>query len=317
MTNVCAYIAGTGRFAGNLRRTDLTIVDAKALVEARRKKRWTQVELSEATKNDVSTISRIERGKPTRVRVRTLKVLAKALDVAPENLCRTREVERSVMDLGITNWARNAFILVAVRYGITEENIVEVAPLLFFIAAEQCLQERRKRIAELRASADALIRLKSGIPHLPLNMSIQEDAASREEESITARDLFGNEVVGKVGLDGYEHAKQNPFVMFLRDNLAKASNSLALAESLEWDPKGWPDYNICIDEAAAIVGNDPGAMKAIWDGYVALHEMPEDKRSPKDIAAWVREEDERQGAKDRRLIEELKGRLQKSQEGTS
>jgi hypothetical protein len=144
------------------------------------------------------------------------------------------------MELGITNWARNAFILVGLRYGVREETIVEVASLLFFIAAEQCFQERRKRIAELRASADALMRLKSGIPHLPLNMSIQEDALSREEKSITTHDLFGNEIVEKVGPDEYEHAKQNPFVMFLRDNLAKASNSPALAESLERIPTGCP-----------------------------------------------------------------------------
>jgi transcriptional regulator with XRE-family HTH domain len=65
----------------------MAILNGKALTEARRKKGWTQVELSEATKPkvDVSTISRIERGKPTRVRANTLRALAKALDVQPES----------------------------------------------------------------------------------------------------------------------------------------------------------------------------------------------------------------------------------------
>ncbi len=59
----------------------MAILNGKALTEARRKKGWTQVELSEATKPkvDVSTISRIERGKPTRVRANTLRALAKEL----------------------------------------------------------------------------------------------------------------------------------------------------------------------------------------------------------------------------------------------
>ena len=132
----------------------MTIVNGKALTDARQRKRWTQIELSEATRIDVSTISRIERGNPTRVRDRTLRALANALDVAPESLCQTPEVERNAMKLDLSNVARNAFTLVAARYDITEEDIAEVAPLLFFIAAEQCLQERRKRIAELLGSAD-------------------------------------------------------------------------------------------------------------------------------------------------------------------
>ena len=74
-------------------------LSGKALAEARRKKGWTQVELSEATKPkiDISTISRIERGKPTRVRANTLTALAKALDVHPESLCPTTEAARDVM----------------------------------------------------------------------------------------------------------------------------------------------------------------------------------------------------------------------------
>ena len=67
----------------------MPVLNPKALAAARRKKLWTQDQLSEATKPRIatSTVSRIERGKPTRVRERTLKELARALDVLPESLC--------------------------------------------------------------------------------------------------------------------------------------------------------------------------------------------------------------------------------------
>src|SRR5215470_16329907 len=117
-------------------RLAMAILNGKALKEARQKKGWTQVELSEATKPkiDVSTISRIERGKPIRVRANTLSALAKALDVHPESLCPTPEAERDVIKLRIECGARNALTLVALRYRISREHIVEIAPLLFFIA---------------------------------------------------------------------------------------------------------------------------------------------------------------------------------------
>jgi transcriptional regulator with XRE-family HTH domain len=272
----------------------MAILNGKALVEARRKKGWTQAELSEATKPkiDISTISRIERGKPTRVRESTLKTLAKALDVRPESLCRTAEAERDVMKLRIESAARNALTLVALRYKVRRENIVEIAPLLFFIAAEQCLHERQKRLADVRASADALFHLQSGIRHLPPYWPVDENALGSEERSIKARDLLGGKVLedaqqfmGDLDAD-YNDAEQNPFVAFLRDSLARVSKSPELAESVSWSPGLWPSYAICTDEAAEIVGGDEDAAWAIVDGRAALHEMP--KGTQEQRAEWAR-----------------------------
>jgi transcriptional regulator with XRE-family HTH domain len=277
----------------------MAILSGKALVEARRKKGWTQVELSEATrpKIDISTISRIERDKPTRVRESTLKALTKALDVRPESLCPTAEAERDVMKLRVETASRNALTLVALRYRISRESIVEAAPLLFFIAAEQCLQERQKRIAEVRASADALFDLQRGIRHLPPHWPVDEDAVSSEEQSIKARDLFGEKLVEDAQqfmseLDAdYDDAEQNPFVTFLRGNLARVSGSSEIAESVRWTPGLWPSYEICADEAANIVGNDATAARAVIIGAAALHEMP--KGSPEQRAEWARAEFDR------------------------
>jgi transcriptional regulator with XRE-family HTH domain len=276
----------------------MAILDGKALAEARRKRDWTQVELSEATKPkvDVSTISRIERGKPTRVRANTLRALAKALDVQPESLCPAAEAERDVMKLRIETAARNALTLVAVRYRISRESIIEIAPLLFFIAAEQSLKERQSRIADVRASADALFDLYRGIPHLPPEWPVDEGAVSSEEQSIKARDLFGKKVLDSAQFmselsDDFDEAEHNPFVTFLRNSLSNISTSTELADSVRWAPGLWPSYQICSEEALSVVGNDTSAAHAIVCGAAALHEMP--KGPPEQRAEWARAEFDR------------------------
>ena len=271
----------------------MAILNGKALAEARRKKGWTQVELSDATKPkiDVSTISRIERGKPTRVRANTLRGLAKALDVQPDNLCPVADAERDVMKIRMETAARNALALVAQRYRISRESIIEAAPPLFFIAAEQSLKERQSRMADLRASADALFDLYRGIPHLPPEWPVDEGAVSSEERSIKARDLFGTKVlddaqqfISELDAD-FDEADQNPFVAFLRASLFRASNSTEIAGSVRWSPSLWPSYEICAEEAATIVGNDARGAHAILCGAAALHEMP--KGSPQQRAEWA------------------------------
>jgi transcriptional regulator with XRE-family HTH domain len=255
--------------------------------------------LSVATKPkvDVSTISRIERGKPTRVRANTLRALARALDVQPESLCPAAEAERDVMKLRIETAARNALALVALRYRISRESIIEIAPLLFYIAAEQSLKERQSRIADVRASADALFDLYCGILHLPPEWPIDEGAVCSEEQSVKARDLFGKKVLDNSQQfmselnDDFDEAEQNPFVTFLRASLSKIDTSTELAESVRWAPGLWPSYQICSDEVASIVGNDAKAAQAILFGAAALHEMP--KGSPEQRAEWAQAEFDR------------------------
>lgn len=264
----------------------MAISDGKALEDARRKKGWTQVQLSEATKPqiNVSTISRIERGKSTRVRESTLKELGRALGVSPAALSTRSESERDLMRLRIESAARNALTLVALRYDVRREQIVEIAPFLFFIAAEQSLRKRLKRLGELRAAADAVY--SAALPHLPPKAAVDETALDCEERSIAARDLFGTIVAENVGgPDDWDEGEGNPFARFLSDAVAEISGS---AEAVRWTPGLWPSYEICADEAAAIVGGDATATRAILSGAAALHDMP--KAPPAERAEWARAE---------------------------
>ncbi len=272
----------------------MPILDGTLLGEARVKKGWTQVELSEATKPrvDVSTISRIERG-PTRVRAKTLEALSNALEIQRESLCPVAEAERDVMKLRIGSAARNALTLVALRYKIKREHVIEIAPLLFFIAAEQSLRVRQEKITGMVASARALLALYDGIPHLPSYWPVDEGVVSSEEESIKARDLFGKKVLeGAPHLmserhKDYDEAERNPFVAFLRDGVARVGQSPEAPDSIRWEPYSGPSYEICAEEASSIVGNDIEATRAIVSGDAPLHEMP--KGSPEERAEWARE----------------------------
>lgn len=276
-------------------------VAGKALKEAREKKDWTQARLSEATKPkvDVSTISRIERDKPTRIRENTLRALAKALDVQPKDLqpeAETRGV-RGVMKITIDDAARNALTLVAIRYQISCEEIVEAAPFLFFIAAELSLKERQRRITDISAAAKALFALQRAVWHLPPRYPVDEDAMLREEQSIEARDIFGTKVRDDAQRfisefdDDFDEAEQNPFVQFLRDNLSKVIGSNEAADRVRWPPGLSPSYEICAEEAGSLVGNDAKATRAILAGSAALHEIP--KGTPQQRAEWARTEFDR------------------------
>lgn len=266
--------------------TMAAILNAKTLRDAREKKGWTQLQLSEATKINISTISRIERGKATRVRERTHKELARALGVSREELCPTPAAEREVIKLRVGSAARNALTLVARRYQVSREQVIEAAPLFFFIIAEQSLQQRRKRLDELQAAEDAA--RGAALPHLPYHPG-DWMTLNFEARSIKARDLFGTIVADKVGRPDdpdWREEKGNPFASFLNEALGATESD----EVVLWTPDDGPSYAICEEEVAALVGGDEEAAQAIFNGGAALHEMPAEirKSSPEERAKWAR-----------------------------
>ena len=180
----------------------MPILNPDALTAVRTKKGWTQLRLSEATKPriNVSTISRIERGKPSRVRESTVKQLANALGVQPTELCKDATSEPDLVKVPMDVRARNALALVAKRYGVVRRTIIELAPLLFYIAAEQSLRSRRQHLEEIREAAHSLDDLRSRVRHLPHIWTAGDEASHNEAASIEARDLFGRKVERLMGV---------------------------------------------------------------------------------------------------------------------
>jgi transcriptional regulator with XRE-family HTH domain len=270
-------------------------LNAKALKEAREKRQWSQEKLSEEAKINVSTISRIERGISSRANGHTLKQLAAALEVAGGDLCEPPNAKPDLVKLPMDTAARNALELVARRYGVSRRTIIELAPLLFYIAAEQSLSRRRQRLEEISEAADSLNDLQSKIPHLPLEWFVPSDSFDPERASIAARDLFGRKIAGggrqfMIGyLESYEEAEHNPFAAFLNEALEAVGPSGRPDGNLNpvcCSRLGEPSYSICYEEAADIVGGDEAAAYAIVYGRAALHEMP--KGTPEQRAEWAR-----------------------------
>jgi hypothetical protein len=74
--------------------------------------------------------------------------------------------------------------------------------------------------------------------------------------------------------------------------LSKLISSFSDVASLKrWSESWSPEYRVCPEEAAEIVGGDRDRAEEILRGFVALNEMPKELRSPgfaKERAEWVR-----------------------------
>ncbi len=272
-------------------------INSQRLVAFRRKSKLAQKELAGKLGVDTGTVSRWERGEVTRLRQSHFGKLCEALGVTVSELCADgplpeppnaqSESAKGQMTVMIDTAARNAMALVAKRYGVTRQQIIEAAPLLFFIAAEQCLQDRQHRLA---AFTDALNSAQDARPpHMNLDFyDIDDEALEVEEKSIRARDLFGAEIAAASGAFAEDEETENPFARFLSDWLAEAQQNRKAV--VGWGHGDSPRYYICPDEVLSLVGGDKEAASLILKGIVALHEMPTEVRrsSAEEKATWVR-----------------------------
>jgi transcriptional regulator with XRE-family HTH domain len=266
----------------------------------RKKKRWSLADLAEKSGVDRGTIHRIESGKHTESRRVTVERLAHALQAevdlltgAPFELGAATEASRkSQMNVRMTDEARNALALVAIRYRVKQSSIIHLAPLLFLWAAESSLRERSDKLARLEEQLNA-VGPQSDFAHLASELTWSarsEEIIASERRSVEQHDLFGLTIPDEQCAYDYEQSEQNPFARFL----AKLTTSLeGLAEFEHWSPF-WdqPGYTLGRTEAAALVGGDEEAVEHIVCGNVALHEMPKDVSTsgPAKIAEWVRSE---------------------------
>jgi hypothetical protein len=158
----------------------------------------------------------------------------------------------------MTTHARNALTLVAERYCLHQTDILEIAPFLFYWAAESSLRERRKSVERL-------------------SHSIDEDARASELDSIDRCDLFG------------EALKDNPFELFLRDLAESVGENVSMDS---FDFCDYPDYRICGEEAALIADGDADLAEQILEGSAPLHEVPKELNEPgmfRERGRWLRE----------------------------
>ena len=172
----------------------------------------------------------------------------------------------------------NALALTARRYGVQLSEIVEIAPFLFFLVAERSLQRRRERKDEVSNAIAEVESLRDRNRYLPIDIPGNDDQICCEESSIQKNDIFGrlykraNNGGSFRYVRGHDDNADNPFAAFLREELKALKDALSeegrraiRSNFAGWHPDVWssPGYQICLDEAVAIVGSDKEAVRAV------------------------------------------------------
>lgn len=257
---------------------------------------------------DKGTIYRIEAGKPGRNTRNTIVKLATALKITPDELVATKADDsdgtdvilysRSQLNVRISHEARNALAFVGQRYGVRPIDIIEFAPLLFHLVAEESLQLRHDRLGQLRTARDAVSSMHGKFPHITerlMNDWQAEEMEFAEEKSIAHRDLRGDmldkdERLYDVRPMDYDEGEQNPFIVHLRERLSAVAGGTSVLEA--WY-EGWsPRYLIAKEEALAYFNGDEDVADDVLHGVIGLHEIPKELRGA-DAAearlAWARD----------------------------
>jgi transcriptional regulator with XRE-family HTH domain len=253
------------------------------------------------------TIARC-RQRDVAIRERALSALAKALGVEQEVLTGAKRLpapqtkaDQPTSDLSVRLSAdigpyhRNAFSLVAMRYGVPYTRIVELAPLLFTLVAEQSLRERRDTLAAVKEAGERLSSLHERAAHLPYLATAPHNAwewgLATEEESIAAKDIFAAIVASDPGLDDYWNDDEviNPFVATLRRMADEVGESVEVSTV---DASGvWYD-DLCRDDALALAGNDETLAGALLGGAIPIKDIPKDLLAAAktvERVAWLQE----------------------------
>ncbi len=187
-------------------------IDPAALKAARERRGLTQAQLADALGCGKETVSRWERGRSRRLHPHHRESLCATLGVGWAAL--TDAGSDAPDGISGDNDVQAAFRLAAERYGVGVRDVMEAAPLLFAVAAERSLTERRQRLDAARAEAESAGRaLADKAPWLGRAVA---EAVRKEERSIAENDIFGRLV--RADAEGGDH--RGPFARYLRD-LAK------------------------------------------------------------------------------------------------
>lgn len=286
-------------------------IDPNTLRSEREKKKWSLDDLAKRCGINRQSIHRIESGNSPKNRDNVIERLANALGVSEDILTAAAEASvsekkmdesdekfsESQLNLRVSNGSRNALVLTALRYGVSQAQIVELAPFLFFWAAEMSLRARRTKLDAIQKKYDEIDQVSEDVRHVQfrtLHHYNNGEPIEAEDESIEKRDIFGA-TIGDYGAEShmphnYEESEDNPMTMFLKELVAEFSDT---AEFDGWFPDLSPNYSICKKEVLSIVGGDEEAAAYIHSGKAPLHKLSKELRGngkEAQRADWAREQ---------------------------
>ncbi len=203
-------------------------INPQILKAARKQQRMTQQQLADKIGCTKDTISRWERGKSKRVRSHLQDPLCDVLRIKWEKLIEPTKQEKVVhrdytTKVSISREVRISLQLVAERYNVRPREVLDLAPLLFLIVAEQSLLERKRRLEMIyKVMEEARENLLENCAHLGGIITARSDFADQqlEEEklSLKKRDVFGWSINYDYWHEDHQWDEDNvgPFLHFLR-----------------------------------------------------------------------------------------------------
>ena len=282
---------------------------------------WSQNQLAAESKISKTQISRWERGEQVAgIRASSRDRLCQALGVKWEQLTRAPKatdtlklLNRVPLKGGIGGSARTFLTLVQGHLGLTEDAIMDLAPLAVLILGQRSLSARQTALDETvealeAATAEACRRL----PYMPgaFRDGYDYEWIDEERNSLKERELF-------VTHQDYEGNEYSPFINFLQGEL----KALGLFEKhpIEFWASyrgATPDYAVPTHVLGTNVGLDPDneadqdILERIQDGRIDLREVLEKKNTTEEdeYRRWLEE-------KNRAITEEIEAQFERSMSG--
>lgn len=250
-------------------------------------------QLAEQSRVAKRTIQRLEKGEIAAPRGHTAKRLAKALGVKPADLGEEPRPGGKPVHLRDAlrpeTWLH--YELIGRRFGVRVREVIEMAPLMFALLAEQSLAWRREQLGQFEDALNTAAELGKADRLRFTCIDQARDYLVLEENAIWKGDLFGDpwEDVGDATY--FEPGETvNPFADYLR-HLAADLEDEKVSVGYDSGIPNVPSYRVYDDELERIIGGSKLARFALVLGEVKIADIPDELLAedapPEERAAWI------------------------------
>ena len=256
------------------------------LKQLREKFNLTQAQLGEKARVSQKTISNLETGHENKkihtANMRTTNFLAKTLMSEKSELSGEKPISKKPkskeVSIRLSPKVELNYDLVAKNYGITKQDIFDVAPLLFFVAAERSLD---KQISDLELELEKLRELA-----IQTENEVEQETVDDLESRYYAhanKDIFEKSHISEIAMAG--GFKNNPFTNFLGKEVSnpRFKSEIDFSDEYGWLFHGYvhytfndqiPDYQVCKGLLSELTLNSKIAKNALQSGEIKITDIP-------------------------------------------
>ncbi|MBC6441217.1 MAG: helix-turn-helix transcriptional regulator [Rhodospirillales bacterium] len=269
-------------------------INPETLQTLRKRRRLTQQQLADRIRCRKDTVSRWERGESGNVRSHLREPLARALGVSWDDLTRPMSGDPAPRDPGTTRLnervsssTKNNLDLVCQRFDVERSQVLDMAPLLFWLLAETSLASRQRQLDKFEEAFDQAEQTASSqLSHLEVGLKVIDsdgDPLVCEYDSLEKRDVFGRLLPATYAdLPG-------PFVTWLREFCIQLPKERRPALA-DFGP-GEVSYSLPDAALCELTGLEEGhdAIKWIQSGDIDLEECCRKRREHDEptYKAWL------------------------------